>query len=50
MPGSASGLWRKRGRTAEARAPLAAIYGRFTERIETADPKEAKALLDELAA
>ena len=28
---------------------LAAVYGSFTERFDTADLKEAKALLDELA-
>jgi predicted ATPase len=33
----------------EARAMLAEIYGWFTEGFDTADLKEAKALLDELA-
>jgi hypothetical protein len=33
----------------EARAILADIYGRFTEGFDTADLKDAKALLGELA-
>jgi hypothetical protein len=33
----------------EARAMLAAIYGWFTEGFDTADLKDAKALLDELS-
>jgi predicted ATPase len=37
------------GRRGEARAMLAAIYGWFTEGFDTADLKNAKALLDELA-
>jgi predicted ATPase len=37
------------GRRAEARDLLAPVYGRFTEGFETADLKEARALLDELA-
>jgi predicted ATPase len=36
------------GRRAEARDFLAPIYGWFTEGFDTADLKEAKALLDEL--
>ena len=36
------------GRHAEARQLLAPIYGWFTEGFDTADLKEAKALLDEL--
>ena len=36
------------GRRAEARELLAPVYGWFTERFDTADLKEAKALLDEL--
>jgi predicted ATPase len=39
----------KRGRRDEARTMLAAIYGWFTEGFDTADLKDAKALLDELA-
>jgi adenylate cyclase len=36
------------GRRVEARAMLAEIYGWFTEGFDTADLKEARALLDEL--
>jgi class 3 adenylate cyclase/tetratricopeptide (TPR) repeat protein/ribosomal protein L40E len=38
----------KQGRRDEARDPLAEIYGWFTEGFDTADLKDAKALLDEL--
>jgi predicted ATPase len=41
-------LLAKHGRHDEARAMLADIYNWFTEGFETADLKEAKALLDEL--
>jgi tetratricopeptide (TPR) repeat protein len=41
-------LRRDQGRHAEARDLLAPIYGWFTEGFDTADLKEAKALLDEL--
>jgi predicted ATPase len=41
-------LLAKQGRRDEARAMLAAIYGWFTEGFDTADLKDAKALLDEL--
>ena len=41
-------LWGEQGRRAEARDLLAPIYGWFTEGFDTADLKEAKALLDEL--
>jgi predicted ATPase len=41
-------LLAKRGRRDEARATLAEIYGWFTEGFDTADLKDAKALLDEL--
>jgi len=41
-------LWGEQGRHAEARDLLAPIYGWFTEGFDTADLKEAKALLDEL--
>jgi hypothetical protein len=37
------------GDRSEARAKLAEIYGWFTEGFDTADLKEAKALLDELS-
>jgi predicted ATPase len=41
-------LWRDQGRRAEARDLLAPVYGWFTEGFDTADLKDAKALLDEL--
>ena len=41
-------LWRGQGRTAAARDLLAPVYGWFTEGFDTADLKEAKALMDEL--
>jgi tetratricopeptide (TPR) repeat protein len=41
-------LWGEQGRRAEARNLLAPVYGWFTEGFDTADLKEAKALLDEL--
>jgi predicted ATPase len=41
-------LWRDQGRRVEARDLLAPIYGWFTEGFDTADLKDAKALLDEL--
>jgi predicted ATPase len=43
-------LMRERGREREARELLAPVYGWFTEGFDTLDLKEAKALLDELAA
>jgi predicted ATPase len=42
-------LWAEQRRRAEARDLLASVYGWFTEGFDTADLKEAKALLDELA-
>jgi predicted ATPase len=42
-------LWRDQGKPAAARALLAPIYGWFTEGFDTADLKDAKALLEELA-
>jgi predicted ATPase len=42
-------LRRDQGRRAEARDLLAPVYGWFTEGFDTADLKDAKALLDELA-
>ena len=42
-------LWGEQGRRTEARDLLAPVYGWFTEGFDTADLKEAKALLDELA-
>ena len=41
-------LWGERGRRGEARDLLIPVYGWFTEGFDTADLKEAKALLDEL--
>ena len=41
-------LWQQQGRIAEARNMLAETYGWFTEGFDTADLKDAKALLDEL--
>jgi predicted ATPase len=43
-------LWRDQGKVREARELLAPVYGWFTEGFETRDLKEAKALLEELAA
>jgi predicted ATPase len=42
-------LRREQGRRTEARDLLAPVYDWFTEGFETADLKEAKAVLDELA-
>jgi predicted ATPase len=42
-------LWGERGRRTEARDLLAPVYRWFTEGFDTADLKEAKALLDQLA-
>jgi predicted ATPase len=41
-------LWGEQRRRAEARDLLPPVYGWFTEGFDTADVKEAKALLDEL--
>jgi predicted ATPase len=46
---SLSRLWKRQGKKEEARQMLAEIYGWFTEGFDTADLKEAKALLDELS-
>jgi predicted ATPase len=43
-------LWRDQGKGAEARGLLAPVYGWFTEGFDTPVLKEAKALLQELAA
>jgi predicted ATPase len=43
-------LWRDQGKVSEALELLAPVYGWFTEGFDTRDLKEAKALLDELAA
>jgi predicted ATPase len=42
-------LWRDQGRTDEARNLLQQIYSWFTEGFDTADLREAKALLEELS-
>jgi hypothetical protein len=43
-------LWRSQGKAQQARELLAPVYGWFTEGFDTRDLKEAKMLLDELAA
>jgi predicted ATPase len=43
-------LWREQGKVQQARELLAPVYGWFTEGFDTRDLKEAKALLEELAA
>jgi DNA-binding winged helix-turn-helix (wHTH) protein/predicted ATPase len=43
-------LWQQQGRREAAHALLAPVYGWFTEGFDTADLREAKALLDELSA
>ena len=43
-------LWRSQGKAQQARELLAPVYGWFTEGFDTRDLKEAKALLEELAA
>ena len=43
-------LWRDQGKRDDARDLLAPVYGWFTEGFDTRDLKQARALLDELAA
>jgi predicted ATPase len=43
-------LWRGQGKAQQARELRALVYGWFTEGFDTRDLKEAKALLEELAA
>ena len=43
-------LWRDQGKPQQARELLAPVYAWFTEGFDTRDLKEAKALLEELAA
>jgi predicted ATPase len=43
-------LWRDQGKVQQARELLAPVYGWFTEGFDTLDLKEAKTLLEELAA
>ena len=47
---STARLWRDQGKPQQARELLAPVYGWFTEGFDTRDLKEAKALLEELAA
>jgi tetratricopeptide (TPR) repeat protein len=42
-------LWRDQGKIQQARELLAPVYSWFTEGFDTRDPKDAKALLEELA-
>jgi predicted ATPase len=42
-------LWRDQDRVTEARALLGSVYGRFTEGFATADLREARSLLEQLA-
>ena len=41
-------MWHDQGKTTEARDLLTPIYGWFTESFDTADLKDAEALLHEL--
>src|SRR5262249_48316666 len=45
---SLSRLWQQQSKREEARQMLAVVYGWFTEGFDTADLKDAKALLEEL--
>jgi len=45
---SLSRLWQQQGKRGEARRMLGEIYNWFTEGFDTADLKEARALLDSL--
>jgi tetratricopeptide (TPR) repeat protein len=47
---SVARLWRDQGKVQQARELLAPVYGWFTEGFDTRDLKQAKALLEELAA
>jgi predicted ATPase len=44
-----AGLWGEQGRRTDAHDLVAPVYSWFTEGFDTADLKEAKALLDQLA-
>jgi predicted ATPase len=44
-----SRLWQRQGKRDEAHALLAPVYGWFTEGFDTADLREAKALLEQLS-
>ena len=43
-------LWRDQGKTCGSARTVAPVYGWFTEGFDTRDLKEAKVLLEELAA
>ncbi len=43
-------LWRDQSKAQQAREQVAPVYGWFTKGFDMLDPKEAKALLDELRA
>jgi predicted ATPase len=43
-------LWHATGKTDEAMELLSAVYDRFTEGFDTADPRTARALIEELRA
>jgi predicted ATPase len=45
---SVARLWRKQGRTADARTLIVPVYDRFTEGFDAADLRAAKALIDDL--
>ena len=45
-----AGIWRDQGKVRKGRELLAPVYGWFTEGFDTRDLKEAKALLEALAA
>jgi predicted ATPase len=45
---SLSRLWQQQGKRHEAHMLLAEVYGWFSEGFDTADLREAKALLEEL--
>jgi predicted ATPase len=47
---SLSRLWRDQGKERQARELLAPVYGWFTDGFDTRDLKEAKVLLEQLAA
>ena len=50
QPSTMHRLWRDQGKVQQARELFAPVYGWFTEGFDTRDLKEAKALLEELAA
>jgi predicted ATPase len=42
-------MWQSQGRCGDARLLLAPVFGWFTEGFDTADLRDAKALLDQLS-